>query len=394
MSFIEDRSQASDIEKMRLKVKAKNKGLWSSHSVFFICSIVIALWGYALQLEANVTGNCSNCHTMHNSQNGMSVAVDRSMYGTPPYGNLLKDTCVGCHMATNGATWKDPFTGAPIVFNTSAPQYGASSGGGPKQGLAGGNFYWVAAAGGNDPTKGHNVWGISGQDPNLADAPGAQNIHWGCATPTCHQTLATNPASTTSPPNDNRHKNGCEGCHLYVSHHTDSGCYRYLCSHGYPGDASHGIRGAGDPNWESNPSSTTHNTYIAAAGQNLLSWGYGNISAFCAGCHWKFHTLDTDPNNGIGIGSPWFRHPTDVVMPASGEYSVYTIYSLIAPVGRPEGNFPADPSQVRPGTDMATCISCHRVHGSPYFKMMRWDYKSSTLSTALSGCNECHTSKN
>lgn len=368
---------------------------------FFLCKILCSLlfllfclFCQNLPLEAKVTGNCSNCHTMHNSQNGVFVATDRGSYGTPPYTNLLKDTCVGCHMATDGTTWKDLFTGAPIVYNTFPPNYGASSGGGPNQGLAGGNFYWVATAGGNDPTKGHNVWGISGQDPNLADAPGAQSIHWGCATPTCHQTLATNPASTTLPPNDNRHKNGCEGCHLYVSHHNNNGCYRYLCSHGYPNDVSYGMRGAEDPNWENNPTSTTHNTYIAAVGKNLpLNFQGGNISSFCAVCHWTFHTLDTNPNNGIGTSSPWFRHPTDVVIPNSGEYSAYVTYDPIVPVGRPEGNFP-DPSQVRPGTDMVICMSCHRAHGSPYFKMMRWDYKSTTLSTALSGCNVCHTSKN
>ncbi|NOZ26181.1 MAG: cytochrome c3 family protein, partial [Nitrospirae bacterium] len=49
---------------------------------------------------------------------------------------------------------------------------------------------------------------------------------------------------------------------------------------------------------------------------------------------------------------------------------------------------------VTAGTDRVICLSCHRAHGSPYFKMLRWDYRSTTLATALSGCNACHTSKN
>ncbi len=302
-------------------------------------------------------------------------------------------------MATDGNTWKDGLTGAPIVYNTSAPNYGASSGGGPKQGLAGGNFYWVATAGGNDPTKGHNVWGISGVDPNLARAPGHVS---GCVN-SCHWSLAYDPA-TTEPPHHTPyqwdvHKNGCEGCHYSVKHHKDDGGYRMLYSYEQD-NVSKAVRGIEDPNWEVNPTSSTHNTYIAkqGIGNNYLGDGYGNISSYCAGCHWYFHDLwgplGSGPIEGPQV-SPWFRHPTDVVLPNSGEYSAYTTYDPIVPVGRPEENFPGDPSQVRPGTDMPICMSCHRAHGSPYADILRWDYTTMIAGGGGSGgCFTCHTQKN
>ncbi|MBI4843227.1 MAG: hypothetical protein HY809_02740 [Nitrospirae bacterium] len=96
----------------------------------------------------------------------------------------------------------------------------------------------------------------------------------------------------------------------------------------------------------------------------------------------------------MGSASPWLRHPTDMVLPASGEYNSYTNYDLLAPVARADPDSVADTTRAYPGTDIVMCLSCHRAHASPYYKMLRWDYKSTVLSTALSGCNVCHTSKN
>jgi predicted CXXCH cytochrome family protein len=67
---------------------------------------------------------------------------------------------------------------------------------------------------------------------------------------------------------------------------------------------------------------------------------------------------------------------------------------MTAPVARPNlSQLPANPNMVRPGTDVIMCLSCHRAHGSPYYKMMRWDYTSTNLLDVLSGCIVCHTSK-
>ncbi|RLD97852.1 MAG: hypothetical protein DRI91_04390, partial [Aquificota bacterium] len=46
---------------------------------------------------AKVTGVCSNCHTMHNSQGGSVMAFD----GSGPYRALTRGDCIGCHGNTS-----------------------------------------------------------------------------------------------------------------------------------------------------------------------------------------------------------------------------------------------------------------------------------------------------
>ncbi len=151
-----------------------------------------------------------------------------------------------------------------------------------------------------------------------------------------------------------------------------------------------GIKGKEDSDWEYDNVNTSHNEY-----QGSTSSATNTISYLCGECHGKFHTWIGGASE-VGTATPWLRHPTDILLPsdASKEYRNYTSYSMVAPVARPDPDNVANTTVVTPGTDIIMCLSCHRAHASPYFKMMRWDYKSSTLSTALSGCNVCHTSKN
>jgi len=359
--------------------------LRSLPSLIVFCFMLIALSTllFALSLEARVAGYCSNCHTMHNSQGGRSVAKDFdgssfSITDTPKQ-NLLIFSCLGCHSATDGTTWQDNATKAPIVFNTLEPLYG---------GLAGGNFYWVIT----DDTKGHN---ILSPDDYLTIAPGDTDKS-NCGTNSCHANLDRVVSGAGSGLDG---KQGCEKCHLDPKHHTndheylvgglvttaEQGWYRFLSGHS-DGDGL-GVEGYEDGDWQKTVSSNDHNEYLG--NQRAGGSGFGSLgdttTAYCTGCHGRFHTNQ-------GSQSPWLRHPSDAELPVSGEYASYILYDPLVPVARPSLDVPS--STVTPGTDMVMCLSCHRAHASPYFKMMRWDYKSSTLSEALSGCNVCHTSKN
>jgi len=131
---------------------------------------VAALAGPAL---AKVTGVCSNCHTMHNSQGGDGVVIAGTNAGwngggamtggtdTGPQQRLLVTNCVGCHSSTTDATIVTVGDSRiPIVYN--------SGGVAPLKPLAGGNFYYVEN---NGDQYGHNVRGISGQDSLLSYAP-------------------------------------------------------------------------------------------------------------------------------------------------------------------------------------------------------------------------------
>jgi hypothetical protein len=327
---------------------------------------------------------------MHNSQGGTYVAKDFDgssfSFTDTPKENLLIYSCLGCHSATDGITWQDSITKAPIVFNTSAPTYNAA------QGLAGGNFYWVIS----DDDKGHNIFSTN-PDNVLTKAPGDAD-KWTCGgTHSCHANLYGTVDYPQDPQLDGRQ--GCEKCHLNPKHHADDheymegglvttaeqGWYRFLSGHSDGEDF--GVEGYEDGYWQRNVSSSVHNEYLG----NQLAGGSGFVlgnttTAYCTGCHGRFHINQ-------GTASPWLRHPSDAVLPSSGEYESYIDqdYNPWVPVARPSLSSPS--SDVSDG-DLVMCLSCHRAHASPYFKMMRWDYKNSSLSEALYGCNICHASKN
>ena len=325
--------------------------------------------------QAMVTGECSNCHTMHYSQGGDALA----QWGqSGPYSALTTNTCVGCHTGMNVHNTGSNTT--PYVMTNDAPTYGATGTDGNT--LAGGSFYWMETT---DNTTGHNVDGIAtdfdmlppgypgaSYDSNRpATWPGTQKV--ACAgTYGCHGTTDTTEAYAA-----------VKGGH----HGDDSNYYRML--NGVEGKEWN-TAGTTAGKWEFKPTNSAHNQYKAIHRTSETTKDSTTISYLCGQCHGNFHS-GTD---NLGNNSPWLRHPTDVQLPSGGEYSAYTTYSVVAPVG---SNTVTDVFEtVNPGTTncIVTCISCHRAHGTKYDKLMRWNYNSTILSTALYGCSKCHTSKN
>ena len=348
--------------------------------------------------QARVKGQCSNCHTMHYSQHGGQLA-DWGAGG--PYKALTVNTCLGCHTNTDdGDLIIEIGSGAgksevPIVYNVVGPENDT--------GLAGGNFYWVAQT--NGDAKGHNVFGISEADGALAHAPGGTTR--GCAIG-CHKTLAE--TQDVIPDLGS----GCEGCHLSVAHHADDGdyaggakhvssapWYRFLSAHPtFVG--SLGVEGIEHEKWNYGATSSLHNEYLGKPDVYMKFtadfYSLGNtVTAFCCGCHGVFH-IENEKANGSGY---WHRHPSDHVIPNSGEYASAFgasggtgTYDPDVPVARPDlsSGTPSDKVTLGAGGDIVMCLSCHRAHGSKYYKMMRWDYKGSP-GGGEGGCSTCHTSK-
>ncbi|NOZ25552.1 MAG: hypothetical protein GXO94_05625, partial [Nitrospirae bacterium] len=83
--------------------------------VFIVISFILLsaafLYSYA---DAKVSGVCSNCHTMHNSQGGAPMTYDSS---STPNGKLLRGSCVGCH-AQN--TSSNIVNSIPQVYHTAS----------------------------------------------------------------------------------------------------------------------------------------------------------------------------------------------------------------------------------------------------------------------------------
>lgn len=302
-----------------------------------------------------------------------------------PFPALLKTDCVGCHSSAGSETIVTMGDSkVPIVFNMLPPVYPPD--GSASSTLAGGNFYWVVQKG---DQYGHNVYGISGPDLRLTTAPG-NDVTDPCAT--CHNSLAT--ADT-----------GCDGCHVPHHHATGTnvvagqaeGWYRFLGSvmqGGTPEQPpTEGVVGIEDPDWEQAPLANSHNTYQGASGPYSSYLDSGSIDQKCLGCHGLFHSQSV-------ADATWIRHPDDLVIPDSGEFTGFTTYNPMVPVTRQnvtaaDANF----SVIKLGSDMVSCISCHRAHGSPYPAMLRWDYRDwpgtdpNTGKQAVNGCAVCHTAK-
>lgn len=351
--------------------------------------------------QAAVKGECSFCHTMHNSEEGHTVAFTRNSSGNQvmseqPLAQLLKTDCLGCH--TDSAAETIINIGEmkiPIVFNLIEPTYPPD--GSATSTLAGGNFHWLLKSG---EAYGHNVHGILDADSRFLgmSAPGG-TIPVGpdgeCTD--CHGTLATT-------------QSGCKGCHVAL-HHTDSaaivtgsnkGWYRFLGSvmlrDNQVGPPPEGVIGIEAPDWEQNPLVDKHNAYQGEP----VSYNYvnylesGSINQKCAGCHGRFH-------NETLADTTWIRHPGIATIPDFGDFSGFTTYNPLVPVARPNVNSQdAGFSDINRGSneaDQVFCISCHRAHSSPYPAMLRWGYRdwpgddSHTGQPAQNGCAVCHTSK-
>ncbi len=356
--------------------------------VYLVCIFLLL----ATPAWSRVTGLCSNCHTIHNSQNGTLVDTGG------PREKLLVNSCIGCHSNTGSETIKviGPAgyqSRVPIVYNTQEPTYSeeASSNGSSKA-LAGGNFYWVVH---NGDEYGHNVTCIPGinKDSNFSQTPGFVS---GKTCSCCHGS-------------GNMELTKCVFCHNPKHHGDDSGPvvgddeevkYRFLSLDYYHPSSFqegsynfYGVAGIEDDDWEQTVNATDHNEYCGAASSGDYSGASHSISRFCAACHWGFYGDNT------GTMGSWVRHPTDCALPNSGEYANCTTYNPLAPVARLQDTLTGmtgPSSTVTPGEDQVSCLSCHRPHGSPYPDILRWDYEGMIAGGGGAdgkGCFVCHTAK-
>jgi len=99
----------------------------------------------ATPVWAKITGDCSNCHTMHNSQDDASMQFDDAAV---QHSNLLRSDCLGCH----GQAGASKILG---VNGSQIPQVMHADASGD---LAAGNFGYINGMKG-DPSDshGHNV---------------------------------------------------------------------------------------------------------------------------------------------------------------------------------------------------------------------------------------------
>ena len=380
--------------------------------------------------DAKVNGaTCSTCHTMHNSQNGSNMRLNWARVG-----GLGGDECLTCHSATRvvllrldciGCHAQNPGGALNIIDPGRMPQVGHHA----ATDLAGGNYFYVYDGQTGSYSHGHNVHGFS----NQLGIAGIDAGDLGNIPPGYKSDYDPSPGYQPGQGAGQVMCAGQNGCHgnrgqmnpilaMKGTHHADDSMLKFGSGFtesrqgGGAGDTSdfttagrsyrflYNVHGAEDANWEANPSSTVHNEYrgsqFSDRGQTQ-GWGdVTTISDFCAECHGKFHAGGLNGDSGIGSASPWLRHPTDVVLPANGEYTAYKTYSIEAPIARQniaDGTSQASPNVAHgSGGDVVMCLSCHRAHASPYPDILRWDYNGMQAGGggAAGGCFTCHTKKN
>jgi len=360
----------------------KEKKITILWSLAMVISLLLCAGGTGY---AKVTGACVNCHTMHNSQDGVAMATFAGETG--PNNALVRGSCLGCHGQVPA--------GANNII-TNIPQVSHNDG----DDLAGGNFSYItgdkALVTGDASTVGHNVIELSTNDATLTQPPGDEyttgitNANFTCAGEFgCHGDRSESGSFAGV---SGAHHAGVEG--LCDTADTVANSYRFLL----------GVKGHENMDatyrWQ-NYNTQYHNEYLGItaateAGSGTAPGG-NTISGLCAECHGNFHgTADIGGDNAY----PFSRHPTDIVLPDKTEYSAYTTYSVTAPVARVNittVNTAGVNNVVAPGTDVVMCLSCHGVHGTAYEDILRWDYTgmiaNSTGGDTTTGCFICHTTK-
>jgi hypothetical protein len=348
-------------------------------------------------VDAKITGSCSNCHTMHASQNGSSggIALGGS---TLPQPALTRGDCLGCHgmgptkiVTINGSDF-------PQVLHTDTTD------------LASGNFAYILGTKGSGASdaKGHNVIELGNNEDTLGYPPGGAHPgsdvknYFTCAgSKGCHGTRIASGQSGLRALKGAHHSNVDGKCDSATENYNS---YRFLRN-------VKGLENTTDK-WQ-NKDKDSHNEYFGATSPMSTLGDCSNchnfvasmrvepknntISGFCATCHQTFHMLDSIGGDTL---SPFTRHPTDITLYGRAgqisEYAAYTTYSVEAPVAR-QPNVPDSPSStVDPNSDVVMCLSCHSAHGTDYPDILRWDYSDMIAgdNTKSGGCFTCHTQKN
>jgi hypothetical protein len=306
-----------------------------------------------------VSGVCSNCHTMHASQNGVA--------GTPHDTLLVGTGCVGCHAdqtVDNLATGKgNNAVGAPQVDNVATAPTGFINNAG----------YFDFTAGSSSHQ--HNVAGIQAADTAMI-AAGSTQAPGG----TFSLGAGANPALT------------CADCHGGSGGHHGSGASTYRLLAGANATTSaqtdYGAIAAG--------------AAVTSGTRSEVTYNATDMNAFCATCHGTFHQ-SADPTSAAGnqrgaVAGTWIRHPTDVSFAAQKALGVGLTPSL------QEGNavsFAGNNAVVvgtitaSGATDGLMCLSCHVPHGGPYNDLLAFQYNATNNAagdtTRSVGCETCHS---
>lgn len=363
-------------------------------------AFILAVGGMAF---AKVSGPCVNCHTMHNSQGNLGMEL-KDNTGTPlatgPFGALVRSSCLGCHTTTG----TDPLA-APSGGSGLYPFVKSTGGSFTDNNCLAGGFFPVmekTATGFVADNSGGNAHSLN--SPN--DPPGYNSDWYGAESGSqklscagdlgCHGDQLKKSWDSAI----NKEMDAIRGGH----HGSAEVAFGYRMLMTYRAGIRAPVASVGAPDYEkaliANTTAPTgaysrtdatypHNVYSAGVDDN------GTISRLCANCHGDYHDLVSTGNS-----SPWRRHPTDLALPTSWDPADDNISSNVDCKYNPFG-FAVGAINTA-GAKYATCLSCHRAHGTDSMDLLRFGYNtalgdSSTGQSAGSGnmygCLGCHSNQ-
>ncbi|MEW6380635.1 MAG: cytochrome c3 family protein [bacterium] len=393
----------------------------------------------SLSSEAGVKGPCSECHTMHNSQDGAVVnevngqELEAQSFLIKGANLNLGNPCLGCHKRNaSGQYFKDPAKENPETKeNTDAPQVNVNLESTDGKMSAAGTYYYVAKdkteRDGKSCRKGHNVAGM--EDDNSGNEDELLGVIPPGGTEDCIRSDVSNQLTCA----------GASGCHgnrnisdplasIKGGHHSPAtnsyeGRYRDGNTVASSYRMLYHVRGRVASNWEYGDHADKFLEQIDLSGEDVNIYQGTDkgvqgdkrdpgpdrsINGFCGECHGcasdttgnGFHSLEgLKGSSQSEMSSPWKRHPTDIVMKQNTAYWNYPgvdgkDYSQEVPVGFAKITKTGSVNELQKSERVVLCVSCHRAHGSQYDDSLRWDYNEMrTTSTKGDGCFRCHTDK-
>jgi hypothetical protein len=280
---------------------------------------------------------CSECHTVHNSEEGLPMRYDGVAL---PAGELLRaedatHLCLTCH---DGSRLDAPDVVAPVTYLADP---------------AGGWFTENPL--GQDNPNGHDLLSVS---PVLA--PGSQDrMILTCVS--CHsphgnanfRNLSAEPPGSGAGDSLEVVVAGGDAPSVAKS---GGQIFRYLDSRRERG-------GSGPPPYD-------------PGGLRYKS----GMSAWCNDCHGDFHGRTSGEE---GTAAPWLRHPQEATISGSPGAD-FKHWSGTLPA-RVRVETPTD-DQIPSPDDRVFCLSCHKAHGSAHKSALIHTGNTSMLDT----CQQCH----
>jgi hypothetical protein len=297
--------------------------------------ITLALGGNALAFHGDGVAHCDGCHTMHNSQNGISDVYPGSDFF------LLQQvdptsTCLECHNERGQFSGGEGYGGA-------------------------GDFYWVTKTW---------TWTAHGSENNSYGDTHGHNV----ISQLFGLTMESINATGTSPGGDYPYNNlRCSSCHDPHGGGNIANERLLRGSGNEPMDAPNGW--VDPPLMKVTSSRTTVGSGGEATNSNHTAYGLG-MGAWCANCHSdmlnaaNMHPADHNLGSPIALNYNSYRATGDTGYGNADAYLELTPFArTAAPVNDDRSRTDGPVS-----SDEVMCLSCHRSHATAFQDIGRWDF--------------------